>query len=370
MNLEELEKSGYIIYEHIAGSHLYGLNVESSDIDTRGVYILPLQERLSIVDFDQEINSTKQDLKYYDIKKFIKLASDCNPALIESLWVPEDCMKICKPPMRKLIKNRDIFISRKAYHTFSGYSFSQISKCKGQNKMVHNPKPQDPPKKEDFCWFIPSNSLFFKNTRLDPSDTDMPARPIPLKNVIESGRIATLDKYHCAALEHVSNTFRLYYYGDQSKGVFRGNDMLVCENIPIEDEWNKFVGLLIYNQHEYEKSYRDWKNYWTWMKEKNPARWTDQQNKTIDYDAKNMLHCFRLLYSGKNILEFGFPIVRFEGKKREFLMDIRRNKFSYEYLMELVEQEMKELDELKEKSTLPWGCDVKKVNELYLEIIQ
>ena len=51
-------------------------------------------------------------------------------------------------------------------------------------------------------------------------------------------------------------------------------------------------------------------------------------------------------------------------------MDIRKNKFTYEYLMELVKKEMKELDELKETSTLPWGCNVKKVNELYLELIK
>ncbi len=82
-----------------------------------------------------------------------------------------------------------------------------------------------------------------------------------------------------------------------------------------------------------------------------------------------MSHCFRLLYSGKHILTYKEPIVRFEGKQREFLMDIRKNKFTYEYLMELVEKEMKELDELKEKSTLPWGCDIKKVNELYLNLI-
>jgi hypothetical protein len=98
---------------------------------------------------------------------------------------------------------------------------------------------------------------------------------------------------------------------------------------------------------------------------------TRNKNKiAVQGNSKNMLHCFRLLYSGKNILTFGSPIVRFEGKQREFLMDIRRNKFTYEYLMELVEKEMKELDELKETSTLPWGCDVTKVNELYLELIQ
>lgn len=370
MNLEELEKSNYIIFRAIGGSHSYGLNTADSDIDERGIFILPLNQRLSILNFDQEIGNEKQDVKYYDIQKYFKLAIDCNPNIVELLWTPDDCVKFKNEKMDKIIANRNLFISKKAYHTFSGYAYAQISKCKGQNKLVHNPKPKDPPKKEDFCWIIPSNSLFLKSTRLDPKDTEMPARPMPLKIVIDNGRFTTLDKYHCAALEHVSNTFRLYHYGDKSKGIFRGNDMLVCENIPIEDEWANFVGLLIYNEHEFEKAHKEWKQYWEWVENRNENRWLDQEKKKVDYDVKNMAHCFRLLYSGKNILEFGFPIVRFEGKQREFLMDIRKNKFTYEYLMELVEREMKELDELKEISTLPWGCDVKKVNELYLELIQ
>jgi hypothetical protein len=146
--------------------------------------------------------------------------------------------------------------------------------------------------------------------------------------------------------------------------------MLVCEHIPLEDENIRFSGLLIYNEHEFNKAHDDWKNYWNWVKNRNEDRWIDQENKKVDYDVKNMSHCFRLLYSGKNILEKGEPIVRFEGEKRQFLMDIRQNKFTYEYLMGLVEKEMKELEELKEKSTLPWGCDVKKVNELYLELVK
>ncbi len=35
MNLQDIEK--YKMFEHIAGSHAYGLNVESSDIDIRGI---------------------------------------------------------------------------------------------------------------------------------------------------------------------------------------------------------------------------------------------------------------------------------------------------------------------------------------------
>jgi len=369
MNLDELKKSGYIIFQCIAGSHSYGLNREDSDVDERGIYVLPLQQRLSIVGFDQEISNDTQDIKYYDICKYLKLAADCNPNIIELFWMPDDCIKFKDGRMDEIIQNRHLFISKKAYHTFSGYAYAQIQKCKGQNKLINNPKSQEHPQKEDFCWLIPNSYAFVhqnahNNRELFDSFMKCPGRPVPIKDFK-----INLSEFHVSSLEHSSNIFRLYNYGSNAKGVFRGDSMLVCESIPIEDEREKFVGFLIYNQHEYEKALKEWKQYWDWVKNRNESRWTDQEKKLITYDAKNMQHCFRFLYSGKNIMKNSEPIVRFSGEQREFLMDIRNNKFSYEHLMQLVEREMAELDELKEKSSLPFGCNVKKVNELYLDLI-
>ena len=62
----------------------------------------------------------------------------------------------------------------------------------------------------------------------------------------------------------------------------------------------------------------DWKNYWTWIKERNPNRWIAQEKGEINYDTKNMQHCIRLLLSTKNILTKGEPIVRFEGDTLAF----------------------------------------------------
>jgi len=131
-----------------------------------------------------------------------------------------------------------------------------------------------------------------------------PCRPIEYSRL---SKIYDLSKFHVASLEHVPNTYRLYYYGVQSKGVFRGDQMLVeCESISLDDERDRFVGLLVYSEQEYEKELKAWKNYHNWVRERNESRWKDQENKVVSYDQKNMLHCFRLLYSGKNILEFGF----------------------------------------------------------------
>lgn len=374
MNLEELKKSNLIIFEHIAGSHMYNLNISTSDIDIRGIFRLPKENFLSIIYPPQEIGNDKQDIKYHELKKFIELAKDCNPNIVECLFVPDCCIKICTNVMKKLIENRKLFISQKAYFTHSGYAFSQIQKATGQNKLVHNPKPKDPPKKEDFCWIIP---VFFKDTwqhnfgvmqfELAEKLMDMPpCRPIPLNEFK-----IDLKDYHVAALEHVPNTYRLYNYASKnSKGVFRGNDMLVCEPIPLEDENIRFSGLLIYNNHEYEKAHKEWKQYWEWVKNRNENRWLDQENKKVDFDSKNMMHCMRLLYSGKNILSKGEPIIRFEGDQRQYLMDIRNGKYSYEQIMEVVQKEMKELEEVKNNSKIQWGPDIKEIDKIYKELME
>ena len=378
MNLEELKKTNYTIFQCISGSHSYGLARPDSDVDERGIFILPMSNRLSIMDFDQEVSDDKQDKKYFEIRKFFKLAVDCNPALIEMMWMPEDCVKFKDERMQKIIDNRSLFISQKAYFTHSGYSHAQIMKATGRHKLINNPKPKEPPKKEDFCWFIPDSKqgVFLENMHrtLFDKKRNMPFRPIVLDDWnmrLRASMIDSIDlsQYHAAALEHVPNTFRLYYYGKEAKGIFRGDDMLVCESIPMEDEWDKFAGILVYNQHEFEKAHKEWKQYHDWVKERNSARWLDQENKVVQFDTKNMLHSFRLLYSGINILTHGEPMVRFEGETREFLMDIRRNKFTYEFLMGKVEKEMAILEDLKKTTKLPYGANVAKINELYLSLV-
>lgn len=366
MNVEMLRKSGRIIFECVSGSHLYGLNTPKSDVDIRGLYLNPSVEYLGLSEPAGQIGDEKHDTTYYSLKRFFELAQTANPNIIELLWVPDDCYRIRTPLMEKLMENRDLFISKKCYHTHSGYAFAQIQKAKGSNKKVHNPQPEEKPKKEDFCFFIPKGMF-------DPFEFDYskwmhepPARPIPVGKYFKEGE---LREYHASSLEHTSNVYRLYYYGQEAKGIFRGDDMLVsCESIPFEDEFNNFAGLLIYNQDLYEKAMRDWHSYWDWMKNRNESRWIDQEKGKLNYDQKNMCHCLRLLISGEHILTHGCPIVRFEGEQRDYLMKIRAGEFKYEELMAEVEQRMAKLEELYKTSTIPHSVDVGAIEKLYREL--
>lgn len=360
MNLKMLRSNGLIEYESIVGSHAYGTNISTSDIDTSGVFVYPNEVYLGLNEPIERIGDEKSDTVFYALRRFIQLLKTANPTLLEMLWMPDDCVKVCSPRIRKLIEHRSLFVSKKVYHSHSGYAWAQIKKAKGENKWINNKKSEEPPKREDFCWVVPMNGIETCKTQ--------PCRPIQiLEYRTQINPRFDLRENHVAALEHVPNTYRLYYYGDSSKGVFRDNN-LVCESIPLEDE-QKFWGLLIYNDQEYQKAMLDWKNYWTWVRERNPNRWTSQEKGEVDCDVKNMQHCMRLLMSGANILKTGEPIIRFDGADLQYLRDIREGHFTHEQLMADVDKRMADLELINKDSTLPWGADDKAIDDLYRELV-
>lgn len=67
-----------IILLGLGGSHAYGTNVESSDVDVRGVALNRKQEILTNENFEQFVNE-ETDTTIYSFNKIIALLSNCNP---------------------------------------------------------------------------------------------------------------------------------------------------------------------------------------------------------------------------------------------------------------------------------------------------
>ena len=362
MHLKELKKSGLVIFEAVVGSRAYGLNTPESDVDIRGIFVQPMSERLSLYKKVEEVSDSKEDVKFYELAKFMHLAAQCNPNIIELFWLPEDCVRFVSPLMEKLIAHRDMFISQRAFHTFTGYAYSQIKKARGKNKMVVNPQPEERPVREDYCWFVPMSVNIDTSKDWVP---EFPWRPVPLKRTD-----IDLRRCHASSLEHADHVYRLYDYGGEARGVFRGDDTLVCESIPKDDEWDKFLGLLIYDKNQWARGLKEWKTYWEWKRDRNEARWLDQEGKENPFDRKNMMHCMRLLFSGENVLKHGEPIVRFEGEQLEYLRAIRRGEFDYEELIDTAERRIEDLKALKEATTIRHHADVKAIDRLFREIVE
>jgi hypothetical protein len=148
----DIDARTIILVRH--GSHAYGLNTPTSDEDFKGVCIKPKDFYYGFLNtFEQyEHMGSKSDgidKVIYSLEKFAKLAADCNPNIIECLHVDDsDIIKIDKFG-EELRGIRDLFISKKAKHTFSGYSHAQLNRIKLHRSWLLNP-PKAPPQRKDF----------------------------------------------------------------------------------------------------------------------------------------------------------------------------------------------------------------------------
>jgi len=348
-----------IIYEIVSGSTCYGLNTPESDIDIRGVY-LDSQEDFTW-NKSEQVSDKRSDIVYYEFSKFIRLLSNGSPEMIEFLFTPKEHVRICDPLFQKIIDNKDLFMSQRLFHSFSGYAYAQISKAKGQNKKWHLEKKfgdtLESPQIIDYCYYF---------------DKTNKGKPIPFSKLMEdNNKWVGSWKYSVAGMEHTSNIYRLYIKYDvfdtsQKITTFIKNNAIACSAIPKEDE-DVFAGFVIVNYDAFKQDSRDFKQYREWVDNRNIKRWQTQLSGEVSYDQKNMLHSIRLLKSSINIFKKGYPIIQWTGVDKDFLMGIRQGKHEHDYLIKSCEELNKKLIDM-DKSILLEKPNHKKINELMKEI--
>lgn len=140
MTVKEIREKGYLIYEVIAGSRLYGQHTLDSDTNIIGVYILPQallmggfgdhsysKEGIQIFDSNKysvihEVDEkTKLDIKYYELRHYLKLLKNGVPQAIEILFAPQSHVMAIKEPFMELKNKRVNFITKRCLYSF-GYS--------------------------------------------------------------------------------------------------------------------------------------------------------------------------------------------------------------------------------------------------------
>lgn len=120
-----------LIFLTLGGSYAYGTNVETSDIDVRGIVLNSKSEILLGRDFGV-FTDNKTDTTVYSLNKIIQLLSNCNPNVIEMFGNQETLFKSEIGQM--LFDNRDLFLSQKCVNSFGGYANQQLWRL--NNKAV------------------------------------------------------------------------------------------------------------------------------------------------------------------------------------------------------------------------------------------
>lgn len=131
-----------------AGSRAYGIDTETSDYDIRGLFIAPETFYLGFLYKAEQVEL--QGLEngegcLYNLPRFFALAAESNPNIIEILYSKVFYSSVVG---RMLIQYRDLFLSKKARFTFSGYAMAQLKRIESHRKWLLDPPTHQPTRSE------------------------------------------------------------------------------------------------------------------------------------------------------------------------------------------------------------------------------
>lgn len=304
-----------LIYKCKHGSHAYNLNTPTSDIDYKGVAIPPISYLFGYLrKFDQAEKYVSKghdcDEVIYDLSKFIKLCADCNPNVIEVVFVDEEDILFINETGKLLRANKDLFVSAKAFHTFSGYAHAQLKRIKGHRNYLLNP-PKTKPERKDFR--LPEDSKI--------SRSEMGA------------------------------------YDDM---LSRG------------EKFDDHVMVLLQREKQYANAKREWDQYQNWKKTRNKERAAMEAES--GYDRKHATHLIRLLRMGHEILSGKGVIVKRPDREEllEIRNGGWTYEQVIEHAKELDDSCLKVYEQLKEtpaeQRIIPLEPNRKKIDELCQEL--
>ena len=98
-----------IIFLTLGGSHAYGTNVETSDVDIRGCALNSPSDLIGLSNFEQLVNS-QTDTTVYSFNKLISLLLNCNPNTIELLGCKPEHYFVMTYIGKELINARKMFL--------------------------------------------------------------------------------------------------------------------------------------------------------------------------------------------------------------------------------------------------------------------
>lgn len=301
-----------IILLGLGGSYAYGTNTENSDLDIRGIATHNAEDILTRKGFEQVVNEAT-DTTVYSLEKIVNLLSNCNPNTIEILGLEPWQYLYTGYIGQELIKNKDMFLSKRAAHSFGGYATAQLRRL--SNKTVRTVEQEQ--------------------------------REKHILASIENARYSYPDKY----FNYPEDSIRLYI--DKA----------------VQEDYDTEIFMDVNLKHY---PLRDYKSMWSEMQNivKDYSKIGRRNSKAIEHDklGKHMMHLIRLYFMCFDILEDG-KIITYRKKEHDFLMDIRNGKYlddnkqPTKEFYDIVDEMENKLNYLKDHSPLPDNPDYKRIND-------
>ncbi|MCB9260940.1 MAG: nucleotidyltransferase domain-containing protein [Flavobacteriales bacterium] len=344
MDLNSLERRKLILLKCVSGSRAYGLDTATSDEDIRGVFYLPFHDFFGL-NYTSQISDERNDVVFFELKRYVELLCLNNPNMMELLATPPQCVLIKSNLLSELTP--EVFLSKRCKQTFGNYAISQIQKARGLNKKIMNPMDKERKSVEDFCY------------------VSFGGGSLPLKLYLQNNQWIA-ENCGLVNIPNMPNVFGLYYHKNGGyNGVSSGenaNDVCLTSIPKGENQ----ITMLYFNKDAYSAYCKNYREYWNWVEVRNEERFKNTMSHGKNYDAKNMMHTFRLLDMAIEIGKEGKLMVR--RPNRDFLLKVKRGEFEFDYLMGLIEEKQHELEEVYAQSQLQEEPDLIKANEILVEI--
>jgi predicted nucleotidyltransferase len=296
-----------VIYLTLSGSHAYGTNKDGSDIDLRGVLVEQPRYLYGLEGF-QQFEDRESDTVIYGLKKYMFLCVNANPNALELLGTREDCIVHMSPAGKLLRDHAELFLSRRAIHSFGNYSAAQLRRL--SNALCHDSYPPDE-QEEHLAATL-------------------------------SGQIEHFNRTYAPMGE---NALRIYLSDTAQPELLFDVDL---KGYPIRD----FAG--IYGElNNVIKTY---------------GKMNHRNHKKDDAHLyKHAMHLIRLLITGEDILR-GNGIVTFRAKEHDLLMAIRNGAYSFEAVMTMAKEYQSNFEQAAKRTQLPDKPDIHKVEKLMRKI--
>lgn len=344
-----LQERTIVLMRH--GSHAYGTNTPTSDVDVKGVVIEPRAVLMGFVQHFEQADKGFEplDCVIYGFRKIMKLAADNNPNCIELPFVDENDWIEVTPAWLRIVENRDLFLSQNAKHRFCGYAMAQLKRIRSHREWLLNP-PKAPPTRSEFD--LPEFTSMSQEQRKAAESQvakQVEAWRIDLADVEDGPRIALLERYR-EALEEIA----------------------AYSGMAVEDAAARKLGFsdnfMEYLQQErgYRSAMARWKSYQEWLANRNEKR--SELERKFGYDTKHGMHLVRLMRMAREIIIGKGVIVK--RPDAEELVAIRNGAMTFDQLMAWAEPREAELDELLKSTPLPKQPNRTRLDEICQEIVE
>jgi len=285
-----------------------------------GVFIPKSEYLLGLKRIEEVDNSTKSssadhrntsedvDDKNYTLPKYLHLALQNNPNIVEVLFATPENILVQSPEWRELVEYRDKILSQRVFYTFTGYAFSQRKKLTV--------------KSERFTSLVEGVEILEKTfSKEDLADS---------RSAITDGEAAFLNQ-------------KLKYYKGEKQN---------CES------FHKGMPLkVIYDKLVSERDNYGWRVHTDTFED-------------LGYDVKFGYHLIRILAEGHELLTTGKLNYPIGGTAREDILRVREGQVELKELLEMYDRYDVMCKEANEKTLLPKKPDFNWADKWLISILK